>query len=131
MCLIFHSQVYIDCLTEADLEFIIRFLFPALPCNLISRMVKFNSQLVRETSELRLWGQRGAPWELNLRDLCRWCEAIIADSRKCASSERNVTFNPGKFIDLIYVDRMRTKEDREKVNSGIIVYKCNHIFVWS
>jgi midasin len=86
-------------------------------------MVKFNSQLVRETGELRLWGQRGAPWELNLRDLCRWCEAVIADSRKFASSERNVAFNPGKFLDLIYVDRMRTKEDREKVNSGFIIHK--------
>jgi midasin len=88
-------------------------------------MVQFNSHLVRETGELSLWGQRGAPWELNLRDLCRWCEAIIADSRKC-SSEMNVTFNPGKFVDVIYVERMRTREDREQVNSGIIVCECGH-----
>jgi midasin (ATPase involved in ribosome maturation) len=93
-------------------------------------MVKFNSQLVRETAELRLWGQRGAPWELNLRDLCRWCEAVIADSSKYASPERSVTFNPGKFIDLIYVDRMRTKEDREKVSSGIILINTT-TFLWS
>jgi midasin len=79
-------------------------------------MVKFNSRLVRETSELRLWGQRGAPWELNLRDLCRWCEAVMADRSKYTASDKNVTFHPGKFVDLIYVDRMRTKEDKEKVN---------------
>jgi hypothetical protein len=100
------------------LEFVVRFLFPALPHDLISRMVKFNSQLVREVGDLRLWGQRGAPWELNLRDLCRWCEATIADSSRCAPSERSVTFNPGKFVELIYVDRMRTKEDREKASCG-------------
>lgn len=108
--------MYIDSLTEADLEFITTSLFPALPRNLISCMVKFNSRLVRETSELRLWGQRGAPWELNLRDLCRWCEAVMADRSKCTASDKNVTFHPGKFVDLIYVDRMRTKEDKEKVN---------------
>lgn len=108
--------MYIDCLTEADLEFIVTSLFPALPHNLISCMVKFNSRLVRETGEMRLWGQRGAPWELNLRDLCRWCEAIMADRSKCAASDKRVTLHPGKFVDLIYVDRMRTKEDKEKVN---------------
>jgi len=116
--------VYIDSLTEADLQFIATSLFPALPCNLISCMVKFNSRLVREIGELRLWGQRGAPWELNLRDLCRWCEAIMADRSKCTTSDKNVTFHPGKFVDLIYVDRMRTKEDKEKVNIVIrsVVY---------
>lgn len=108
--------MYIDSLTEADLQFIATSLFPALPHNLISCMVKFNSRLVRETGELRLWGQKGAPWELNLRDLCRWCEAIMADRSKCTTSDKNVTFHPGKFVDLIYVDRMRTKEDKEKVN---------------
>jgi len=112
--------VYIDSLTDADLEFIATSLFPALPHNLISCMVKFNSRLVRETGELRLWGQRGAPWELNLRDLCRWCEAIMADRSKCTASDKNVTFHPGKFVDLIYVDRMRTKEDKEKVNIVIM-----------
>ncbi|KAJ4439015.1 hypothetical protein ANN_14971 [Periplaneta americana] len=110
------TQVYIDSLTECDLEFILRSLFPTLPHNLIVQMVKFNSRLVRETGELRLWGQRGAPWELNLRDLSRWCEATIADFKKYTSAgKNNVKFNPGKFVDLIYVDRMRTREDKEKV----------------
>jgi midasin len=85
-------------------------------------MVKFNSRLIRETGELKLWGQRGAPWELNLRDLNRWCEAIIADSRKCSLSKRNAVLHPGKFIGLIYMDRMRTREDKEKVNSRFIVF---------
>jgi midasin len=94
-------------------------------------MVKFNSRLVRETGELRLWGQRGAPWEMNLRDLCRWCEAIIADSKKCSLSKENPVFHPGKFIDLIYVDRMRTKEDKEKVNITITIFKvlCVNMFL--
>jgi midasin len=121
-------QVYIDSLTEADLQFIMTSLFPALPRNLISCMVKFNSRLVRETGELRLWGQRGAPWELNLRDLFRWCEAIMADSGRCTTSDKDVTFHPGKFVDLIYVDRMRTKEDKEKVNmvirSVVLLVSC-------
>jgi hypothetical protein len=40
----------------------------------------------------------------------------MADSGKCTASDKNVTFHPGKFVDLIYVGRMRTKEDKEKVN---------------
>jgi hypothetical protein len=40
----------------------------------------------------------------------------MADRSKCTTADRNVAFHPGKFVDLIYVDRMRTKEDKEKVN---------------
>ena len=124
-----YLQVYIDSLTEADLEFIIRSLFPILPHDLIYSMVKFNSRLVRETGELRLWGQKGAPWELNLRDLCRWCEAIVDDYKNQMLVEQEtkntLTFRPGKYVDLIYVDRMRTKEDKEKVRN--IVLKINEI----
>lgn len=31
----------------------------------------------RETVELCEWGQRGGPWEYNLRDILRWCELLI------------------------------------------------------
>ncbi|GLH08476.1 Dynein heavy chain, cytoplasmic [Gryllus bimaculatus] len=118
------TQVYIDALSDQDLEFIICSLYPMVPSLLVKKMVQFNGRLHRETTELHLWGLRGGPWELNLRDLTRWCQAM---TRHCTpkesdmdidfddTSETNCNLNPGQFVDLIYVDRMRTFEDKEKV----------------
>jgi hypothetical protein len=55
----------------------------------------------------------------------------MADRSKCPTSDKNVTFHPGKFVDLIYVDRMRTKEDKEKVNivirSVVFLVSCGMV----
>lgn len=100
-------QVFVDTLMNDDLKFIVSSQFPEMPSELINKMVDFNEKL---TSEIGVtWGFNGSPWEMNLRDLTRWCEATIAMS--------NSTFyNPGTSVQLIYMDRMRTKEDKKKVN---------------
>jgi midasin len=66
-------------------------------------MVEFNEQLVKEVTQSGQWGLRGGPWEFNLRDVFRWCEAV-----QCSKSS-----NPGQFVGLIYADRMRSLQDRE------------------
>lgn len=65
-------------------------------------MVHFNERLSKECG--RDWANRGAPWEMNLRDLTRWAEAM-KDS-----------LQPGKFVSIIYADRMRTVQDKQKVS---------------
>jgi midasin (ATPase involved in ribosome maturation) len=55
------------------------------------------------------WGQKGGPWEFNLRDLFRWCQLILVDqSPGC--------YDPGQHVFLVYGERMRTREDKEKVS---------------
>ncbi|XP_043500763.1 midasin [Polistes fuscatus] len=106
------SQVFIDSLTESDLMLILNVQFPELSTELIHKMVTFNSRL---TSEIGVnWGFIGSPWELNLRDISRWCELTVKISKDCLNKQQ-MYYNPGKTMELIYVSRMRTQIDKEKV----------------
>lgn len=107
------TQVFVDALTDADLEFIVASQFPVITELLIKRMIEFNSKLSKETGIS--WGFSGAPWEMNLRDVTRWCEATIALAEKSNNGQK--IYNPGTSVELVYVDRMRTKEDKDKVRS--------------
>lgn len=97
------TQVYVDPLSEEDLQFIARAVYPQIDPAVIVKMVDFNEQLVKEVTQSGQWGLRGGPWEFNLRDVFRWCEAIQASQ----------STNPGQFVGLIYADRMRSLQDRE------------------
>lgn len=100
---------------ENDLNFILNLQFPQLSAHdeLIKKMVRFNSKLASEAGFV--WGHAGSPWEMNLRDITRWCEMTIkAASNKLCSNKQY--FNPGDSMELIYVNRMRTNEDRQKVS---------------
>ncbi|XP_029451275.1 midasin isoform X2 [Rhinatrema bivittatum] len=104
------TQVYVDQLSVSDMEFIANTLFPAIGKSIIAEMVAFNNKIEQEVTVERGWGQKGGPWEFNLRDLFRWCQLIIVDqSPGC--------YDPGQHMFLIYGERMRTKEDREKILS--------------
>lgn len=65
-------------------------------------------QIDNEVMVEKKWGQKGGPWEFNLRDLFRWCQLMLVDqSPGC--------YDPGQHVFLVYGERMRTKEDKEKV----------------
>lgn len=64
----------------------------------------------------RRWGQRGSPWEFNLRDLFRWCELMQAD-------QSPGFYNPGQHVALVYADRMRTEADKAQVRRGLLFSK--------
>ncbi|KAF4522959.1 hypothetical protein B566_EDAN009549 [Ephemera danica] len=98
------TQVYIEALTPSDLKFIASSSFPDLPQPLLSQMVSFSCRVAHETGELRTWGSRGGPWEMNLRDLSRWAMA--------ARVTEDCNLGPEAAAKLIYVERMRTQEDR-------------------
>lgn len=105
------TQVYVDALTDEDLKLIAANQFSQLPSNLLDSIVKFNSRL---SSEVGIsWGFSGSPWEMNLRDITRWCEATVSAAETKSINEPK--YNPGNAVELIYVDRMRTQEDRRKV----------------
>lgn len=105
-------QVYISELSHRDLLLILRGCFPELSEDLLGRMVEFNARVVREIQGHNL-GTKGAPWEYNLRDMTRWCEAVLYHYEQNISE--NKQYKPENLVDLIYCDRLRTKEDREKL----------------
>uniref|UniRef100_A0A8C3JUM0 Midasin n=1 Tax=Calidris pygmaea TaxID=425635 RepID=A0A8C3JUM0_9CHAR len=104
------TQVYVDPLSAEDMEFIGITLFPAIEKSIIAKMVAFNNMLDKEVMAEKKWGQKGGPWEFNLRDLFRWCQLMLVDqSPGC--------YDPGQHVFLVYGERMRTREDKEKVIS--------------
>ncbi|XP_071517971.1 midasin isoform X1 [Panulirus ornatus] len=102
------TQVHVETLSSADLEFILSMTYSDLPQEIVTKMVKFNQALTSEVHDQGLWGHRGGPWELNLRDIFRWCDVMIKHQAK-------ESYNPGEYVGLIYADRMRTSEDKRNV----------------
>ncbi|KAE8602908.1 hypothetical protein XENTR_v10014171 [Xenopus tropicalis] len=107
------TQVYVDQLSFADMEFIANSLFPSLGTSTVSKMVAFNNKIDHQVMVEKKWGQKGGPWEFNLRDLFRWCQLMLED-------QTPDSYDPAQHVFLIYGERMRTKPDREKI---ISVYK--------
>ncbi|XP_033336576.2 midasin [Megalopta genalis] len=103
------TQVFIDVLEVEDLSFILKAKFPELPEDLMSKIIRFNERLSSEAGIK--WAHSGSPWEMNLRDVTRWCEITMA----AFVNSSGKIFNPGKGAQLIYVDRMRTEDDKTKV----------------
>ncbi|XP_040203696.1 LOW QUALITY PROTEIN: midasin [Rana temporaria] len=104
------TQVFVDQLSTCDMEFIANTLFPTLGEIVVSKMVAFNNQVALEVMTQRKWGQKGGPWEFNLRDLFRWCHLMLHDHSPGS-------YNPSQHVFLVYGERMRTKEDRQMVIS--------------
>ncbi|KFP45021.1 Midasin, partial [Chlamydotis macqueenii] len=103
--------VYVDPLSAEDMEFIGNTLFPAIDKSIIAKMVAFNNKAsIYFIMAEKNWGQKGGPWEFNLRDLFRWCQLMLVDqSPGC--------YDPGQHVFLVYGERMRTRDDKEKVIS--------------
>nr|DBA26506.1 TPA: hypothetical protein GDO54_010752 [Pyxicephalus adspersus] len=104
------TQVFVDQLSPSDMEFIANALFPTLGEAVVSKMVAFNNEVDTEVMIQRKWGQKGGPWEFNLRDLFRWCQLMLHD-------QSPGSYNPSQHVFLVYGERMRTKEDRQMVIS--------------
>ncbi|KAG0168625.1 AAA ATPase midasin [Apophysomyces sp. BC1034] len=99
------TQVYVEHLTTDDLLFICAHLFPQFERSTLEKMIEFNTRMYEETMIRCSFGRKGSPWEFNLRDVFRWLELMQKD---------NVS-DPAEFLDTIYMQRMRTREDRQKV----------------
>ncbi|XP_040284697.1 midasin isoform X1 [Bufo bufo] len=104
------TQVFVDQLSPSDMQFIANSLFPTLGEEIIGKIVAFNNQIDLEVMAERKWGQKGGPWEFNLRDLFRWCHLMLHDQ----SPE---SYDPSQHVLLVYGERLRAKEDRQKLIS--------------
>ncbi|XP_013402851.2 midasin-like [Lingula anatina] len=107
------TQVYVDPLGLKDLLFITKSMYGMFDEDLLVKMIKFNSQMYEQTMVQCEWGQRGGPWEFNLRDVFRWCDLMIAN-------QSPGHWAPEEYVHLIYSSRMRTNQDKEKVQALFI-----------
>ncbi|KAG9286447.1 hypothetical protein G9A89_014613, partial [Geosiphon pyriformis] len=105
------TQVYIERLTKQDLLYICQFQYSEIDPKVLSRMIEFNDRVYEETMIRRVFGRKGSPWEFNLRDIFRWLDLMKKDHRLDFSPK------PTYYLDIIYLQRMRTEEDREHLIS--------------
>lgn len=94
--------MYVKPLEESDVLAICGHRFPGLPSESISAMTRSLERLRHEVEDARSIGIAGAPWQLNLRDLLRWCEA--------AERRPELARRLGK---LLLAERFRSPADRE------------------
>ncbi|CAM6097712.1 unnamed protein product [Calypogeia fissa] len=104
------TKVYVDTLQEDDFLFIARALHPSISEPLLQQMVHFNARLYEDTMVSHAFGHLGSPWEFNLRDILRWCE-LIEGVGEYFSQKQSLEC----FLDVVYLQRMRTKQDRHHV----------------
>ena len=96
------SKVYMSGLTPEDYKLICLTLHPELGQELVEKLVEFNQILDQQIVVQKKWGQSGAPWEFNLRDLLRWCDAIKGEAM---GDMVETKLDPGKFVRILYASR--------------------------
>ncbi|XP_062522052.1 midasin-like [Corticium candelabrum] len=102
------TSVFMQEMGQEDYLFIIQNAFSDIEHSVLSSLVAFNAMLHEEAVINRRWGLKGGPWELNLRDLFRWCQLMMKyQSPGC--------WNPLAFVDTVYTSRFRSAEDKQKV----------------
>ena len=102
------TKVYIEALTNDDLFSIVAAQFPAIPTDIVERMIYFNEG-VQSDIDSRMYGQHGSPWEFNLRDIFRWCQLLQSDDSQISSD------CAAKYADMLYTQRLRTDHDRSLI----------------
>ncbi|KAM1135785.1 hypothetical protein TB1_033293 [Malus domestica] len=100
------TKVYVDELIEDDYQFICSSLYPSIDRPLLSKLIVFNKRMYEETMVYHKFALDGSPWEFNLRDVIRSCQ-LIQDAPFMSKEYC--------FLDIVYVQRMRTESDRRKV----------------
>ncbi|KAG0022720.1 AAA ATPase midasin [Entomortierella chlamydospora] len=101
------TQVFVEQLTDGDILFICKHLFPQVEDSILRKMIEFNYQMFEETMVKLNFGRKGSPWEFNLRDVFRWMELMTLPNHGLGYNH-----DPSEHFDLIYLQRMRTEEDR-------------------
>ena len=101
------SKVYVDSLTQSDLNAIVASTFPSIPCDLARAMVSFNRSVHEHVVDSGEFGDSGKPWEFNLRDVFRWCELLVA-----LKPSGNLSGMVGSFARDLYLQRFRSEADR-------------------
>jgi MoxR-like ATPase len=106
------TKVYVDALSEQDMISIAAKSFPSIPRHMSEKIVSFNSTIDCEVTEGITVGQRGGPWEFNLRDIFRLC-ALVRDSQDAGANDAHRRFK--SYVQDLYLKRFRTWEDRRSI----------------
>ncbi|GLE05581.1 hypothetical protein PINS_up014613 [Pythium insidiosum] len=120
------TRVFVDTLGEEDLIHIASSVYPRLAggeltspeqTNVLERMIAFNTTIHKDTMEDCTYGRQGAPWEFNLRDVFRMCELMQQHepSLETIDAQGSWVETLRYYVNVIYVDRMRSHHDREMV----------------
>ena len=102
-------KVYVDALKSEDQLYIIANKFRAIQNDFVQKMVACNNRIHQDVVENMAYGSTGSPWEFNLRDLIRWCQLISMDHKNIHDHYDE------KHVRDIYIHRLRTQADREKM----------------
>ncbi|KAJ2745847.1 AAA ATPase midasin [Coemansia sp. BCRC 34301] len=102
------TQVYMDELARDDLQIICDNMYQHHAS--IQKVLEFNWQMHQQTMGKRVFGHSGAPWEFNLRDVSRFMDLALTPSALEAGA-RPIE----EYVEMLYVHRMRTLQDRECV----------------
>lgn len=121
------TKVFLKKLSDGDLLFVLKDLYTeffakvkdTFSISLAEQMVKFSGLLATGISNLE-FGYKGGPFEINLRDILRWCDSLThPDTGFIFEVESN---NLEKFygvlfdrMKLIYYQRMRSAKDKEYI----------------
>ncbi|OLY83070.1 Midasin [Smittium mucronatum] len=114
------TQIFMEELNEEDMHIICssRFASSKYRVNedLISKILKFNSLVHEKVIIERSFAITGSPWEFNLRDIYRWLDITTKYSRSSSKYSYPISLDQLiQFIKLIYVDRLRSKRDRDEM----------------
>jgi MoxR-like ATPase len=107
----------------------------SLVLHFLPQMVRFIRRLQGDIVERRLYGNAGAPWEFNLRDIFRWCELVQSNARACPPQERggkeHIVSSDDRYIladaaYMLFFSRLRTRADREGASKAF-----SDVFGWT
>ncbi|KAI1826195.1 midasin [Xylaria intraflava] len=102
--------VYADVFSDEDLLLIAGHNFPGVSSEIVSRMIKFISNLETRILVERAFGAQGSPWEFNLRDTLRWLNLLTSPDPLLS------TGTVDSFLDIAIRQRFRSDKDRLEVN---------------
>ncbi|KAI0911924.1 hypothetical protein F4823DRAFT_560495 [Ustulina deusta] len=102
--------VYADVFSDEDLLLIASHNFPSVSSEIVSRMIKFISNLETRILVERAFGSQGSPWEFNLRDTLRWLHLLTSSDPLLS------TGMVGSFLNIAIRQRFRSDRDRSEVN---------------
>lgn len=105
------TQIYVEELDPTDLLFIANAMYAEIGLDNLRKMIEFNRRMHVATMIECKFGRKGSPWEFNLRDVFRWCELLQSDLKRSTCA----VISPGRYVDHIYRQRMRTEDDRQHV----------------
>jgi len=112
-------KVFVTPFNDRDVEQICAHRHPRLGRERVSALVAA-FDLLKETLRslpLSYSPAGGGPWELNLRDLIKWCSSVeVVIGRNDDHYERYVT---SRTAELLFAERLRRKEDRQTVKKAI------------